>query len=65
MTDAPLPGDLADWPENLRTLAALEEAIAWLRVMPLPVSVKRRKLYHWAKSLGAELDPAFYARLEP
>jgi hypothetical protein len=64
MADDVLPGDLADWPPELRDLKELERVIALLRSMPLPASTRRKKLYHWAKSLGAELDPAYYRRLE-
>lgn len=65
MADEPLPGDLADWPPELRSIGALERAIAWLRAMPIPTSHKRRKLYQWAKSLGVSLDASYYERLQP
>ena len=59
-----LPGDLSDYPPELRSVEALERVVAWLRAMPLPLSMKRRKLYNWAKSVGVTLDQSYYARLE-
>lgn len=61
---ADLPGDLDDWPEELRVPEALERVVAWLRVMPLPIQSKRKRLTHWAQSLGIVLDKSYFARLE-
>jgi hypothetical protein len=54
-----------DWPPELQSLDALERVIAVLRALPLPIQVKRKKLYFWGKSLGVLLPKETYARLEP
>jgi len=59
-----LPGDLDDYPPELRNAAALEPVIAWLRATIEIPSMRRRKLYHWAKSLGLSLDAEYYRRLQ-
>ena len=59
-------GDLhgEDFPPHLMNPGMLEEVIAFLRSMPIPYGVRRKKLYYWAKALSVVLDPSYYRRLE-
>jgi hypothetical protein len=54
-----------DFPPALLDVARIEEVIAFLRAMPLPIHSKRRKLFNWGKTLGVLVDKRYYARLEP
>lgn len=54
-----------DFPPELLDVANVEQVIAFLRAMPLPIQVKRKKLYHWGKTLGVLVDQSYYARLSP
>ena len=52
-----------DFPEDLLGVDQLEQVIAFLRAVPLPITSKRQKLWMWAKAHGVQLDPSYYARL--
>jgi len=53
-----------DFPPRLMNPGLIEEVIAFLRSMPIPYGVRRKKLYYWAKALGVQVDPSYYRRLE-
>ena len=57
--------DSEDFPAALMSVDRLEDVIAFLRAMPLPVQSKRKKLYFWGKALGVQVPKDYYARLEP
>ncbi|TAL46521.1 MAG: hypothetical protein EPN91_00095 [Salinibacterium sp.] len=54
-----------DFPPALLDVAKIEDVVAFLRAMPLPLSSKRRKLFFWGKTLGVLVDKSYYARLVP
>jgi hypothetical protein len=62
-TDADPFSGAEDFPPELLDVTKVEQVIAFLRAMPLPLSSKKRKLYFWGKTLGVLVDPSYYARL--
>ena len=61
-SDLPRPG-AEDFPDDLLGADKLEQVIAFLRAVPLPIQSKRQKLWWWAKAHGLQLDSSYYVRL--
>jgi len=65
MTTPAIASAAEDFPPELLGADKLDQVIAFLRAIPLPLPSKRQKLRMWAKAHALELDRSYYDRLGP